>query len=417
MIYDASPVAVGVFLLFVAITLALSFYFGRKTKSAAGYFAAGGEIPWFVNGIAFAGDYLSAASFLGICGMIAFYGYDGFLYSIGYLAGWVVALFVIAEPLKRMGRFTFADALDSRFQSRGIKLSASHRKARRKQVLDKKVFDDMVFRNKLKSFTVAGDLHNSQIQKIMTAANTAIARGVPFRDFKRSLDLETYKRITSPEVVFRNTSQNAYQLGRFNQQEKLKNIRPFGEYVTFGDDRVRPNHAILNGRVAALDDAFWAQNYPPNGHQCRCVRRTFSKRQIDNKGLKVRTFDQINGDAAREQAARGIPPTKQVAPLADTGWQGSFALGDTGAEQFIKNFKNFEPAALKSIVTPKPVQIAPPKVKPIADTTNHVELSLAIEKELGIKNSTFANLSLESSKAFSKTLVGLTKKYDKRDRG
>ena len=57
--------------------------------------------------------------------MIAFYGYDGFLYSIGYLAGWIVALFVVAEPLKRMGRFTFADALDSRFHSRGIKLAAA----------------------------------------------------------------------------------------------------------------------------------------------------------------------------------------------------------------------------------------------------------------------------------------------------
>ena len=80
---------------------------------------------WFVNGIAFAGDYLSAASFLGICGMIAFYGYDGFLYSVGYLAGWIVALFVVAEPLKRMGRFTFADALDSRYHSRSIKLAAA----------------------------------------------------------------------------------------------------------------------------------------------------------------------------------------------------------------------------------------------------------------------------------------------------
>ena len=67
--------------------------------------------------MAFAGDYLSAASFLGICGMIAFYGYDGFLYSIGYLAGWVVALFVVAEPMKRLGKFTFADALNARFNS------------------------------------------------------------------------------------------------------------------------------------------------------------------------------------------------------------------------------------------------------------------------------------------------------------
>jgi cation/acetate symporter len=122
---NASPLALAVFALFVGIVLGLSFWLGRTARSAQGYYAAHGEIPWFINGIAFAGDYLSAASFLGICGMIAFYGYDGFLYSIGYLAGWVVALFVIAEPLKRLGRFTFADALDARFQSRAIKITAA----------------------------------------------------------------------------------------------------------------------------------------------------------------------------------------------------------------------------------------------------------------------------------------------------
>ena len=108
------PLALTVFLLIVGLTIGLSFYLGARAKSASGYFAAGGGIHWFVNGVAFAGDYLSAASFLGICGMIAFFGYDGFLYSIGYLAGWIVALFVVAEPLKRMGKYTFADALDSR---------------------------------------------------------------------------------------------------------------------------------------------------------------------------------------------------------------------------------------------------------------------------------------------------------------
>jgi cation/acetate symporter len=123
MIYDVSTLAFVIFLLFVVFTVGLSFYLGRRAKSSEGYFAAHGQIPWFVNGVAFAGDYLSAASFLGICGMIASYGYDGFLYSIGYLAGWVVALFVIAEPMKRLGRFTFADALDARFDSRGIKLA------------------------------------------------------------------------------------------------------------------------------------------------------------------------------------------------------------------------------------------------------------------------------------------------------
>ena len=125
MIYEPSAIAIGVFVAFILLVVGLSAWLGRRATSASGYYAAHGEIHWFVNGIAFAGDYLSAASFLGICGMIAFYGYDGFLYSIGYLAGWIVALFVVAEPLKRMGRFTFADALDSRYHSRSIKLAAA----------------------------------------------------------------------------------------------------------------------------------------------------------------------------------------------------------------------------------------------------------------------------------------------------
>lgn len=125
MIYEVSNLAIFIFIFIVGVVLGLSFYFARKTKSAASYYAAGGNIHWGVNGIAFAGDYLSAASFLGICGMIAFSGYDGFLYSIGYLAGWVVALFLVAEPLRKLGKYTFTDALDSRFNSKSIKLTAA----------------------------------------------------------------------------------------------------------------------------------------------------------------------------------------------------------------------------------------------------------------------------------------------------
>ncbi len=125
MIYHPSPLAIGIFLGFVVTVLALSWYFAKKTKSSSGYFAAGGNIHWTVNGVAFAGDYLSAASFLGICGMIATVGYDGFLYSIGYLAGWIVALFIVGEPIKRMGKYTFADALDFKFNSKGIQLATA----------------------------------------------------------------------------------------------------------------------------------------------------------------------------------------------------------------------------------------------------------------------------------------------------
>jgi cation/acetate symporter len=125
MIYEVSYIAIFFFVIFVSLVLGLSFYFARKTSSASSYYAAGGQIHWAVNGIAFAGDYLSAASFLGICGMIATVGFDGFLYSIGFLAGWIVALFLIAEPLKRLGKYTFTDALNSSFKSRAITLTAA----------------------------------------------------------------------------------------------------------------------------------------------------------------------------------------------------------------------------------------------------------------------------------------------------
>lgn len=123
--YGHNAWAFAIFASFVAFVLWIAYFFAKRTKTSKGYYAAGGSIHWAVNGIAFAGDYLSAASFLGICGMIAWFGYDGFLYSIGYLAGWIVALFVVAEPMKRLGKYTFTDALDSKFNSKGIQLTAA----------------------------------------------------------------------------------------------------------------------------------------------------------------------------------------------------------------------------------------------------------------------------------------------------
>ncbi len=116
--------AIAVFVVFVALVLAVSAHTSRKAASVGGYFVANSSIHWGVNGVAFAGGYLSVASFLGIAGLIAFFGYDGFLYSIGFLAGWIVALFVIAEPMKRMGTFTFSDALNRNFSRPGIQLAA-----------------------------------------------------------------------------------------------------------------------------------------------------------------------------------------------------------------------------------------------------------------------------------------------------
>lgn len=119
------PLAFALFLLITLATMAISIYFSRRVRTAGHYYVAGGGVKWFVNGIAFAGDYLSAASFLGVAGMIAFSGFDGFMYGIGFLAGWIVALFLIAEPLRVMGKYTFADALVHRFKSKRVRLAAA----------------------------------------------------------------------------------------------------------------------------------------------------------------------------------------------------------------------------------------------------------------------------------------------------
>ncbi len=116
--------AILVFFGFVAFMFCLSRLLGKRASSADNFFVAGGQIHWFVNGIALTGGYLSAASFLGIAGMISFTGFDGYLYSIGFLSGWVVALFVVAEPLRRLGKYTFADAIESKFKSKAIHLAA-----------------------------------------------------------------------------------------------------------------------------------------------------------------------------------------------------------------------------------------------------------------------------------------------------
>ncbi|MCU0861581.1 MAG: cation acetate symporter [Methanomassiliicoccales archaeon] len=125
MAYEFKPVAFALFVLITLITLAISVYASRRVRTAGHYYVAGGGVKWFVNGIAFAGDYLSAASFLGIAGLIAFSGYDGFMYAIGFLAGWIIALFLIAEPLRKIGKYTFGDALAAKFKDRRVRLMAS----------------------------------------------------------------------------------------------------------------------------------------------------------------------------------------------------------------------------------------------------------------------------------------------------
>jgi cation/acetate symporter len=115
----------GIFGLFVAVTMVIVFRASRNNKTAADYYAAGRSFTGSQNGTAIAGDYLSAASFLGITGAIAINGYDGFMYSIGFLVAWLVALLLVAELLRNTGKFTMADVLSFRLKQRPVRIAAA----------------------------------------------------------------------------------------------------------------------------------------------------------------------------------------------------------------------------------------------------------------------------------------------------
>ncbi|MFJ9026944.1 cation acetate symporter [Streptomyces sp. NPDC102274] len=124
---DASehrPLIITLFGLFVVATLVITVWAGRQTKSASDFYAGGRQFSGFQNGLAVSGDYMSAASFLGIAGAIALFGYDGFLYSIGFLVAWLVALLLVAEPLRNSGRYTMGDVLAYRMRQRPVRTAA-----------------------------------------------------------------------------------------------------------------------------------------------------------------------------------------------------------------------------------------------------------------------------------------------------
>lgn len=116
-----NPLAIGMFLAFVAVTLIITRWAAGKNKGVADHYAAGGKITGGQNGWAIAGDYMSAASLLGISSLVFSNGYDGLIYSIGFLASWPIILALIAEPLRNLGRYTFADVVSYRLQQRPVR--------------------------------------------------------------------------------------------------------------------------------------------------------------------------------------------------------------------------------------------------------------------------------------------------------
>jgi cation/acetate symporter len=117
--------AIAFFGLFIVLSLGITVWASRRTRTADHFYAAGRSVTAFQNGLALAGDYMSAASFLGIAGLVAVSGFDGLIYSIGFLVGWPIVMFLIAEPLRNLGRYTFADVVATRLRQTPIRIAAA----------------------------------------------------------------------------------------------------------------------------------------------------------------------------------------------------------------------------------------------------------------------------------------------------
>ena len=118
---ELNLIAITLFVFFVLATLGITYFSSKKSQSADGFYTAGGNITGMQNGIAIAGDYMSAASFLGIVALVFTNGFDGLIYSVGFLVGWPIVLFLIAEKFRNLGKYTFADIVAYRLKSKPIR--------------------------------------------------------------------------------------------------------------------------------------------------------------------------------------------------------------------------------------------------------------------------------------------------------
>ena len=122
---EPNAISIAFFLIFIALSLGITIWASRRTRSTDHFYAAGRSVTALQNGLALAGDYMSAASFLGIAGLVALSGFDGLIYSVGFLVGWPIVMFLIAEPLRNLGRYTFADVVAFRLRQVPIRIASA----------------------------------------------------------------------------------------------------------------------------------------------------------------------------------------------------------------------------------------------------------------------------------------------------
>src|SRR5512134_2423371 len=120
-----NAITIGWFLVFIALSLGITVWASRKTRTADQFYSAGRSVTALQNGLALGGEYMSAASFLGIAGLVALSGFDGLIYSVGFLVGWPIVMFLIAEPLRNLGRYTFSDVVAYRLRQTPVRIAAA----------------------------------------------------------------------------------------------------------------------------------------------------------------------------------------------------------------------------------------------------------------------------------------------------
>jgi SPP1 gp7 family putative phage head morphogenesis protein len=180
----------------------------------------------------------------------------------------------------------------------------------------------LAFSARDRAFYTAGLAAQDMVQTVKDALGEALKNGETLKDFQERI--AEVLAITGwqgrrLETIFRNNLQTAYSAGRYAKLQEVKKIRPYWQYITVGDEKVRPSHAILSGKVFPADHEFWEENYPPNGHRCRCGVRSLSARQMTKEGLEPET--KMPGPGMYVDKQNGDWETYVAKPGADVGWQ------------------------------------------------------------------------------------------------
>lgn len=221
-------------------------------------------------------------------------------------------------------------------------------------------WDDMLGEAHAKGFTVAGATKADVLSDLNNAIEKALTNGTTITDFRRDFDKTVQdngwkykgKRGWRTRVIYDTNLRTAHMAGKWEQFQRLKTARPFLQYQTAGDERVRPEHGAWNGIILSIDDAWWSTHYPPNGWGCRCTVRSLNQRQIDRDNLQV-----TNQAPALNPTERINPSTGEIygdVPKGiDVGWdynvgQSSLAPDIAFGEKLMSMPRQLRTAALKN---------------------------------------------------------------------